>query len=190
MHNPGDGMVCGRCGVELLNGSADNQSEKRIRGDIQADQSGLEYVYRDAGGCLITSFSPLPCPVFIGNKPGNMGGAIMMDRVKIREVTKKVYDMSYRVEGTEERIARLERENEVLREAIQQPIDATRLVEFLAEMVSAAIQAKMRMVPVLVEGKPYALPEPVANVIIDIAAQPEKEGVPVRVREVEVESDD
>jgi hypothetical protein len=179
MKNPGSGMVCGVCGVELVSGGTSLKGGNTVVGSIQADQAGLEYVYRDAGGLIITSFEPLSCPIFIGNKPGNMGGAIMESREKIRNLARGAHQTTYRVETLEQRVDRLERENAVLREAVSQPIDASAIVEFLADMVVAAARAKVQNVPVLIEGTQYALPEPVARVIIDVAAQPERERVPI-----------
>lgn len=178
-HSSGNGQVCGVCGVELV-------SSGGLTGSIQADQPGMPYMYRDAGGLLISSWVPLPCPIFIGNKPGNIGGAIMDGRVKIRGLSGEMHEVKWKVEGIEERIARLERENAILREAISQPtvIDADALVSFLASVVEATVREKLKTVPVMVEGNQYALPEPVANMIIQVAAKPMAEREKVLARRV------
>jgi len=183
-------MTCACCGVELVSGGPSLKGGTPVIGSIQADQPGMEYVYRDAGGLLITSFEPLACPIFIGNKPGNVAGAIMMDRVSIRALSGAMHTVQYRMEGLEERVARLERDNAVLREAISQPINADAVVNFLADMVAAAARAKLESVPVLIEGTRYALPEPMARVIIDVASQSEeREFVFVRQRVKEKEKE-
>jgi len=150
--------TCSVCGVT------------QITSLIQADRAGMEYVYRDAWGNTIKSMEPLNnCPVFIGDP----NGAILDGRTKIRGLTGEMHEVKYDVEGLSERMSRLERENAALREAMAKPqtIDATALIDFLARMVSLSVQTNGPTVPVIVAEKQYALPEPVADVIIQVAAR-------------------
>lgn len=172
-NSSGGGPTCGVCGVTLVDSG-------------RADGAGADYTYRDAEGVMIRSQNPLPCPVFIG-KSGQLEGSVLDGKVKIRKLTNAMYGVTYQIEGIEERVARLERENDVLREAVSRPIDADALVSFLASVVEATVREKLKTVPVMVEGTQYALPEPVANMIIQVAAQPVTEHEKILARRATLE---
>jgi hypothetical protein len=123
------------------------------------------HVYEDAKGHVIISQRPLGCPVFILDHMG----ATMENRGMLREHDDRLDMTADSIDNHEERLARLEAENQVLRAKLEERIDVTAMVEWLAEMVAQAAALKMQTVQVQVEGRPVAaLPPPIANLIIDV----------------------
>jgi hypothetical protein len=125
----------------------------------------------------MTSMVELECPVFIGDTNGAVGEV----KQRNRHVTRRVDGLEGRTESIEERLDRLEAENQDLRAKVEAKteIDVTELVSWLAGMVKEHVERQMPTIPVSVRGAQYALPEPVANMIIDVAAV-EKAVVPKR----------
>lgn len=91
--------------------------------------SGPTYTYMDAHNVTIISQKALPCPTFVGN----VGGAIMDMRGKVKTVTNRVGGVETRMDSTEERLANLEAENLILRN------QATTTPEEFAVMVAEAL---------------------------------------------------
>jgi len=137
----------------------------------------MPFHYRDACGNQMTSMVELECPVFIGDTNGAVGEV----KQRNRHVTRRVDGLEGRTESIEERLDRLEAENQDLRAKVEAKteIDVTELVSWLAGMVKEHVERQMPTIPVSVRGAQYALPEPVANMIIDVAAV-EKAVVPKR----------
>ena len=138
------------------------------------------YIYEDAKGNTFASQRPLGCPVFILDHMGTT----MENRAMIREVDDRLDGTDDRVDNHEDRLARLEAENLVLRAKLEERIDVTAMVEWLAEMVGQSAALKMQTVQVQVEGRPVAaLPPPIANLIIDVglaaSAAAQMEPVPI-----------
>jgi hypothetical protein len=163
-----DGPTCAACGVTLLN--------KYIRPDRQ----GMSFRYRDALGREIISLVELGCPTFLGD----VAGAAAESKQRIRGLDGRVDHVLDRVDTVEDRLARLEAENAELRAKVdaRPEIDVTEMVEWLATLVQRSVEARLPTLPVSVRGQQYALPEPVANMIIDVAVIEKSEPVPVKRR--------
>lgn len=148
-------MSCKVCGVTLRPNV------------IMAGNSGLNYHYTDAFNKQISSLVPLSCPVFIGDT----NGAVAEVKERSRKLKGQVTVVEGRVDSVEERLARLERENEALRAevAAKTNIDVTALVNWLSEMVaqSAAMNQPSRTIEV--QGQQYALPAPVVDLVVTLA---------------------
>jgi len=187
--NGDDGRrVCQVCGVEvsppgggliLADHAGFGDDGKTLLGD--KPQVGL-WTYVDAKGHQFTSQKELGCPVFVLDHLGTT----MENRAMLREVDDRVDCTDSRVDSVEDRLAALETENAALREQVAQPIDVTQMVDFLSDMVAMAAARKLGLTRVQLEdGRVAQLPEPVADLIIDIASVPEPEGelVPIQDRE-------
>jgi len=121
--------------------------------------SGLNYVYRDAGGKELVSMVPLPCPAFVGHTDG-----------KVAEHSLRIRSVTGRVESIEERLNRLESENSELRVALEQrpPIDLGALAAWIEEQVVARLPHQpvtVVQMPVAEEREKVGLDRPVEEVI-------------------------
>ena len=93
-------LQCAVCGVQYF---PNTKMVNKYKGKV--------YYYMDAHNLTIISQKELPCPTFVGN----VGGAVMDMKGKVKSVTNRVGGVEARVESTEERIAALEAENLLLR---------------------------------------------------------------------------
>lgn len=177
LHSPGwlqetiGGKTCSVCGVEVTT-------------VIRPDREGMGFQYKDAYGNQLISLIELECPTFIGDPNGAIGEA----KQRIRKVTGRVDSVEGRVESVEDRLDRLESENLELRAKVEAKteLDVTELVNWLATMVKEHVDQNRPTIAVSVANRRYALPEPVANMIIDVAAM-EPEKVPARTRKAKKE---
>jgi len=181
LNNGGSGgRTCRVCGVtEIPPGG--------LVGDILADHAGFGdegrellkgkpkvqmWTYIDAKGHKFTSQKRLGCPVFVLDHLGTT----MENRAMLREVDDRVDATDDRVDSVEDRLAALEAENQALREEISRPVDVTEMVDFLSDMVAVAAARKLGLTKVQLEdGRVARLPEPVADLIFDIAAVKDQE---------------
>lgn len=184
-------QTCRKCGIE--------RKPNPMERDINADHAGFGddgerlmaskraatlYTYTDAKGREFQTTMELGCPMLLVDE----AGAIRENRQMVRNVDDRVDyvddrvdDSEHRIESVEDRLTGLEQENIELRAKIEERIDVTAMVEWLSDMVAVAAAQKLATVNVQIEGGAVAaLPEPVANLIIDIARVPERELVPVR----------
>ena len=113
--------TCKVCGVTRSGGKG--------WGNIRADKKSMPYQYTDAYGETMQSLNELPCPLFIGDTNGAVAGNIH----RVRKLKGQVEGIDERVETIDERLARLEHENDLLREqsARRQEV-ALRLLERIA----------------------------------------------------------
>ncbi len=182
--------TCIKCGVEVLppggliladHAGFGDEGRQLLKGKKPTDM--WTYV---ADGKTITSRKKLGCPVFILDPIGQG----LENRAMLREVDDRVDytddrvdDVEHRTDSIEDRVIELERQNIELQTKLAERVDVTSLVEWLAEMVALSAAQKLETVQVQIAGhQPAALPAPVANLIIDIAAfqTPERELVPVQ----------
>jgi hypothetical protein len=105
--------TCTVCGVTLKN--PDN---------IQVDRKSLKFQYVDAYNVSIESLKELPCPTFVGN----LGGGVATNTHRTRKLTG-------RVESIDERLARLEGENQALRDRADKRQEVA--LDLLARLVTA-----------------------------------------------------
>lgn len=177
-------QTCRNCGIERKIGNARS---------INADHAGFGddgihmlkgtgkvvaqiYWYTDAKGRSFQTTKELGCPMLLLDEMG----AIRENRQMVREVDDRVDYTDDRVDDVEERLARLEAENVAMKARLEERMDVTSMVEWLAEMVAIAAANKLATVNVQIEGRPAAaLPEPVANLIIDVGALDQRERVPI-----------
>lgn len=179
----GGGRQCRVCGVTersnlILADHAGFGDDGKQLGD--AGNRVQTYIYEDAKGNTFASQRPLGCPVFILDHMGTT----MENRGFIREHDDRLDVVDDHLDNHEDRLARLEAENLVLRAKLEERIDVTAMVDWLAEMVAQAAALKMQTVQVQVEGRPVAaLPPPIANLIIDVglaaSAAAEMEPMPI-----------
>ena len=122
-HSPGEATckVCGARRVTTL-----------IRADRQMPNGKQLYHYEDCHGNRISTFEELSCPIYIGDP----GSAAATAKEGVRKVKHRVSGVETRVDTVEARLARLEAENEILREQIARGplIDAITLIEGLREL--------------------------------------------------------
>ena len=170
--------TCRVCGVEEIPPGGVILADHAGFGDegkeLLADKPVVGmWTYVDAKGKQFTSQRRLGCPVFVLDHLGTT----MENRAMLREVDDRVDHTDDRVDSLEDRMAALEAENAALREQANQPIDVTQMVDFLSDMVAIAAARKLGLTRVQLEdGRVAQLPEPVADLIFDIAAVPEPEG--------------
>lgn len=182
---------CGVCKVTLLSGNinADHagfSDQVAARPDFQramANATG-SFIYQDAKGKTFESQVPLGCPVFVGDEIGTT----MANKERYRQVDDRVDGVEDRVDdvtevavSNEDRITRLEMENRELRSRVDSAQgDVTAVVQWLAEMVALHTASNRESVQVHVEGRGVAaLPPPVAELILDLGALPQRVQVPV-----------
>lgn len=147
--NGDDGPTCKVCGVTLLT--------QVIRADRQRGNGSQQYHYRDALNNLVTSPTELSCPVFLGDP----GSAAIQTKEVVRNVKHQVEGIDIRVESVEERLGRLEAENELLQQqlAARPVIDAQQVAAaFMDMLVQRAAQIKTG------EGDTKYLPLPVLDI--------------------------
>ena len=120
--------TCKVCGVTRTGGKG--------FGNIRVDKISMPWQYTDAYGETIQSLHELPCPTFIGDK----GGAIMGTKVDVRRVRKRLNEHDVKFESIEDRLARIEFENEWLRGELEnrQQVDLSRLTSWLVGVVNQA----------------------------------------------------
>lgn len=122
MSDWGDGgSTCRVCGVTV-------KGLNSLAGDIQADRPSFKYRYQDAYGVAIETLTELPCPVFVGQ----LGGAVAGTTHRVRKLTGKV-------ESIEERVTRLESENNELR------LQASRRQEIALDLLARLVTAAERL---------------------------------------------
>lgn len=179
--NSSGGRTCQVCGVtERTNLILADHAGFGADGNNFGDRNNRvqTYVYEDAKGNTFASQRPLGCPVFILDHMGTT----MENRAMIREVDDRIDGTDDRVDNHEDRLARLEAENLVLRAKLEERIDVTAMVEWLAEMVAQSAALKLQTVNVQVEGRTVAaLPPPLANLIIDVGVAAQKQQEPILV---------
>lgn len=131
----------------------------------------VTYTYEDAKGNTFVSQKELGCPVFILDHMGTT----MENRSMLREHDDRLDVTADHLDNHEDRLARLEAENQMLRDKLEERIDVTAVVDWLAELVAKAAAMKMQTVQVQVEGRTVAaLPPPIADLIIDVGARVEE----------------
>ena len=164
----GGGRQCRVCGVTertnvILADHAGFGDDGKNLGDVNNRVKTVTYT--DAKGNTFSSQKPLGCPVFILDHLGTT----MENRSMIREVDDRIDRTDDVVDNHEERLARLEAENITLRAKLEERIDVTAMVEWLADMVAQAAALKLQTIPVQIAGRTVAaLPPPIANLIIDV----------------------
>lgn len=169
--NGDSGRTCRVCGVQersdvILADHAGFGDDGKSFGD--ANNRVATITYTDAKGNTFTSQKPLGCPVFILDHMGTT----MENRGMLREHDDRLDGVADHLDDHEDRLARLEAENEVLRSKLEERIDVTAVVEWLSDMVAQAAALKLQTVQVQIEGRPVAaLPPPLANLIIDVGTR-------------------
>lgn len=119
--NSEDGPVCKVCGVTKLT--------NLIRADRTRGDGKQQHLYRDATGNLLTSLEELSCPTYIGDP----GSAAALAKEHVRRVRGRVDEIDGKLETVDDRLTRLEEDNEFLRQRlIDQPV-------LNAEMVAEAL---------------------------------------------------
>ena len=159
---------CAVCGIEEIGG-----------GIIRADMEGTApngkkaklFHYRDASGKTLSTFIPLTCPAYLGD----VNGAVVESKQRIRNVTGRMGNVEVKVESVEERVSRLEEENEALKARVSaNQMEVQDFIQWLGEMVRQHATTGLPAVSVEVHGKGYLLPPPVARVITSIGVVTEQ----------------
>jgi hypothetical protein len=185
-------VICRKCGIEKKTGGPDG-----LYDNINADHAGFDssqkemlkdkaviHSYVDAKGRVFQTTKELGCPMLLLDE----FGAIRENRQMVREVDDRVDyvddrvdDVVDRTDTIEDRVIELERQNAELRARLDQPIDVTAMVEWLAQMVALSAAQKLETVEVQIGGRRVAaLPPPVVDLILDVGAIEQREQLPVR----------
>lgn len=128
--NSEDGFTCKVCGATKLHEGS------FIRLDLKRGNGKQLIHYRDAHGREISSHTELSCPIWVGDVTSTLAQTkevVRNVRSQVDVVEGRVGGVEARLETTEDRLLRLEAENELLQQQlIEKPIiDATQVAEAL-----------------------------------------------------------
>lgn len=115
------GRTCRVCGV--------TENPSLIRADRMRGNGKQQFHYVDAHGNAITSFEELSCPTYLGDP----GSAAAIAKEHVRRVRGRVDEIDGKLETVDDRLDKLEADNEFLRQRLlEQPIlDANMVAEAL-----------------------------------------------------------
>lgn len=158
--NQSDGPTCTKCGVTLR------------QNVVNLSHTTKQYNYIDAAGKSWTSTIPIGCPAFMGDA----GGAAMSGHQRIRDLKEEVAEVSdetsflrQNVSEHESRLDAVEaeqaRQKEQL-EATQRGVGA--MIAWMGELVAAHRALGLPTKTVTVGGEVAMLPEPLADLILDL----------------------
>lgn len=132
LNNLDGGRTCRVCGV--------TERVDLIRADRKRADGSQQIHYTDAHGNNIVSFEELACPTYLGDP----GSAAAYAKDQVRKVRGRVDDVEDQLETVDERLARLESDNDFFRQRLlEQPVlDATMVAEALLLIASGRVGGK------------------------------------------------